>query len=73
MIFITYIKTVKNKSDLLRTVRRRRQKKIFINKKKIYSRKSQIQSKRDYKIMKKEANAILSVLNITFYLNMFFH
>ena len=34
MISITYIKTVKNKSDLLRTVSRRSQKKPFINTKK---------------------------------------
>ena len=73
MIFITYLKTVKNKSDLLPTVSRRRQKKIFINIKKNYSGKLQFQSKRDYKIMNKEANVILSVVNITFYLNMFFN
>ena len=73
MIFITYLKTIKNKSDLLPTVSRRRQKKIFINIKNNYSGKLQFQSKRDYKIMKKEANAILFVVNITFYLNMFFN
>ena len=67
------IKKVKNKSDLLRTVSRRRQKKPFINTKKIYSGKPEFQSKPDYKIMKKEANAVPSVVNITFYSNMFFN
>ena len=72
-MFITYIKTVKNESDLLRTASRRRQKNPFINTKEKYSGKPQFQSKRDYKIMKKEVNAVLSAVNITIYLNMFFN
>ena len=72
MIFITYIKKAKNKSNLLRTVSRQRQKNLY-KYKKINSGKPHFQLKRDYKILKKEANAALSVVNITFYLKMFFN